>query len=838
MKVRWKLVAILIVPLCALVTLAWVGISQRRTVANEAGRVKSIVDLAQSTTGVMHELETEWVVSAMYVSSNGAQGSTELTAARARADTALTGLESRLSAFNPNAFGPGVAEAVTGVTNAINDIDSARGDVDALNERGKLGVSGLQTPLNAMEGVVSQVASQETEPSVAINLAAFATFAQAKLFEAQRLTTLATFSGSGKATPEQVSDLRNVAAQESYQANAFLALAPETFKDSYRTNITGPAFDAVRQAESAALAVQTEPVALDPLARVSLSDLTAVSDAHRTVEQAMETEIGGAARKRANDADRAVQAYMLVALATLAFCIVAASVVGRSITRPLRRLATAARSVANVQLPRLVDTIRNPAAGDELPELPPLATGSARDEIGELAESFDAIQRTAVKVAHDQAELLRKGIGDLFVNLARRNQSLIDRQISFLDELEANEADPDTLDNLFKLDHLATRMRRNAESLLVLAGVESQRRWGKPVPVADVVRAAVAEVEDYARIHISSLDDRLLQGNAAADVAHLLAELFDNSTQFSPPATHVEVRGRADGDGYVVTVTDLGIGMGTEQLGEANETVQRPPVTGLGLSRSLGFTVVGRLAARYRIHVELTANPVGGVTATIRVPAAVLTTGTDQLAPPPPAQAPSPQVFDHQAASDFAPPTPVERRTPLPAADPSPAWGRPLDVPPAVWERLVSKSTPAWEKDDAQPQPAPAASLAEALPPTPETLAVTDTADGSVIAGPGDFTGAGLPRRPSGPTGSHAGVAPLPGGLVDSTDRPAAGLPLPKRVRGTALGETPVTPANGDAAETSSRASSRTPEQIRDLLSSYRGGLNRGREKSVEEDQK
>src|SRR5258706_7788479 len=212
---------------------------------------------------------------------------------------------------------------------------------------------------------------------------------------------------------------------------------------------------------------------------------------------------------------------MLVAVPALAFCIVAESVVELSITRPLRRGATAARSVANVQLPRLVDTIRNPAAGDELPELPPLATGSSRDEIGELAESFDAIQRTAVKVAHDQAELLRKGIGDLFVNLARRNQSLIDRQISFLDELEANEADPDTLDNLFKLDHLATRMRRNAESLLVLAGVESPRRSGEPGPVGGVVRGAVAGVEGYVRSHIRFLHERLLQGNAAAAITHL-----------------------------------------------------------------------------------------------------------------------------------------------------------------------------------------------------------------------------------------------------------------------------------------------------------------------------
>ncbi len=229
-------------------------------------------------------------------------------------------------------------------------------------------------------------------------------------------------------------------------------------------------------------------------------------------------------------------------------------------------------------------------------------------------------------MATEQASLLRKGIGDMFVNLARRNQTLLDRQIEYIDELESEEQDPDHLEGLYRLDHMATRMRRNAESLLVLAGAEPARRRGRPVPLADVVRAALGEVEDYGRIDLLGLDEVLVKSTAALDVAHLLSELMENATHFSPPDTRVEVVGhRTKAEGYVVSITDHGIGMTTEQVGQANHQLAHPPLVGLAMSRSLGFIVIGRLAARFAIGVRLMPSPTGGITAVVSIPSAIVT---------------------------------------------------------------------------------------------------------------------------------------------------------------------------------------------------------------------
>ena len=239
-----------------------------------------------------------------------------------------------------------------------------------------------------------------------------------------------------------------------------------------------------------------------------------------------------------------------------------------------------------------------------------------------------------IEVAEEQGALLRKGIGDIFINLARRNQTLLDRQIEFIDQLEANEEDPDQLDNLFKLDHLATRMRRNAESLLVLAGAEPPRRRGRPVALADVVRVAIGEVEDFARISLLALDDVTVGGNVAVDLAHLLSELMENATHFSPPDTTVEIVGHRSEDGYTLSVSDQGIGMSADQLAEANTQLARPPLVGLALSRSLGFIVIGRLASRFGVAVKLTSSPSGGVTALVTLPPELVTVdGQPMVAP-------------------------------------------------------------------------------------------------------------------------------------------------------------------------------------------------------------
>ena len=199
-----------------------------------------------------------------------------------------------------------------------------------------------------------------------------------------------------------------------------------------------------------------------------------------------------------------------------------------------------------------------------------------RDEVAQLAHAISEIQQVTIDVAEEQGDLLRRGISDIFVNLARRNQSLLDRQIDFIDQLESREENPDQLENLFRLDHLATRMRRNAESLLVLAGAEPTRRRGRPVEIADVLRVAMGEIEDFSRIQLMAVDSSTVAGSVAVDLAHLMSELMENATQFSPPELDVEVVGyRIADDSYQLTLADQGIGMSAEQIVSGQQDARR-----------------------------------------------------------------------------------------------------------------------------------------------------------------------------------------------------------------------------------------------------------------------
>jgi PAS domain S-box-containing protein len=234
---------------------------------------------------------------------------------------------------------------------------------------------------------------------------------------------------------------------------------------------------------------------------------------------------------------------------------------------------------------------------------------------------------------------LRQSISDLLHNLARRSQGLVDRQLELIDELERNEVDPDRLQELFRMDHLATRMRRNVENLIVLSGVDQRRRWRESVPLRDVVEAAVAEVEEYSRVQVAGIHDLTLAGQAASDIAHLLAELVENATSFSSPTTRVEVSGGPTGSGYVLEIEDHGIGMSDAELAEANRRLAEPLAADVAVSRMMGFHVVGRLAARHGIRVQLRHCWFGGVTALVLLPAVLLGSAGEHpaMAPPVPA---------------------------------------------------------------------------------------------------------------------------------------------------------------------------------------------------------
>ncbi|MFJ4438855.1 nitrate- and nitrite sensing domain-containing protein [Streptomyces sp. NPDC088923] len=302
--------------------------------------------------------------------------------------------------------------------------------------------------------------------------------------------------------------------------------------------------------------------------------------------------------------------------------------IGRSLVRDLSGLRRRANETAGVRLP---EVMRRLAAGEEIDietEAPRLA--HERDEMGQVALALETLQRAAVEAAVRQADM-RKGVSEVFVNLARRSQVLLHKQLTLLDTMERRTEDTDELADLFRLDHLTTRMRRHAEGLVILSGAAPARQWRRPVPLMDVVRAAVSEVEDYERVEVRRLPRVAVTGAAVGDLTHLLAELMENAAVFSPPHTAVQVLGERVGQGFLLEIHDRGLGMTKEALLAANQRLAETPEFELSDTDRLGLFVVSRIARRQGVKVSLQPSPYGGTTAVVVLPEKVLTDvpGTD-----------------------------------------------------------------------------------------------------------------------------------------------------------------------------------------------------------------
>ena len=297
--------------------------------------------------------------------------------------------------------------------------------------------------------------------------------------------------------------------------------------------------------------------------------------------------------------------------------ILVSTLVARGIIRRLGGLERNALQLAEDQLPDVVGRLRRGENVDVNAEAPALRIG--RDEIGRVGQAFNLVRQTAIRAAVDEARL-RQGLNDVFRSLARRSQSLLHRQLTLLDQMERRASDPEALDDLFRLDHLTTRMRRHAEGLVILAGAPPSRGWSSPVRMVDVMRGAIAEVEDYARVSVATRSQAALAGSAVADVIHLLAELIENATTLSPPYTSVRVSGDTVASGFAIEVEDRGLGMSPTRLAELNDRLANPPEFNPSDSEQLGLFVVSQLAKRHGIRVTLRASPYGGTAAIVLIP--------------------------------------------------------------------------------------------------------------------------------------------------------------------------------------------------------------------------
>ena len=501
---------------------------------------------------------------------------------------------------------------------------------------------------------------------------------------------------------------------------------------------------------------------------------------------------------------------------------------GRRLRVELTNLYDSARKMADERLPRLVERLRGGEDVDVQAESPPMKAGRIT-EIANVAQAFSTVQRTAIEAAVGQANL-RKGVNQVFVNLSLRSQSLLHRQLGMLDTMERRTSDPALLGDLFGLDHLTTRMRRYAESLLILAGTTPGRGWRDPVPVVDVLQAAVAEVEDYVRVDVITESADAVAGTAVNDVIHLIAELVENATAFSPPNTRVTISGSVVGHGFAVDIEDRGLGIAPDDLAAINEQLAMPPEFELTSSDQLGLFVTGKLAARHGITVTLRMSPYRGTTAIVVLPWEIIVPEDETDA-----WFRSGGIGELSMAAANGERRPAlgmgmtgRHRLEPPPSSPQDGWagGTGLAAGPqapladaASWFAVLPEAAPD--------RPGRSASSPAQAQPGSSTAAA---------AAAGWAIGSAEPNGgPAGVTGSTKVTGPVPGRPTNGTAACGTYLGLPRRVRQASLspqlrGPLDAEPAtsllhSGEAAESSARS----PEQASSRLSALQDGWLRGR---------
>ncbi|HEU5157118.1 MAG TPA: nitrate- and nitrite sensing domain-containing protein [Streptosporangiaceae bacterium] len=503
-------------------------------------------------------------------------------------------------------------------------------------------------------------------------------------------------------------------------------------------------------------------------------------------------------------------------LAVIASIIVSITT-ARALVAQLDRLRHAALELAERRLPSVVERLGRGEEVDVATEAPPLAFGS--DAVGQVSRAFNAVQETAIRSAVEQAEL-RRGIRDVLLSLARRTQTLVHRQLTLLDRMERREMETAELEDLFRLDHLATRMRRNAENLIVLSGATPARGWRRSVPMMDVVRAAVAEIEDYTRVSVLPMGSVSLAGRAVGDITHLLAELIENAVSFSPPPAVVQVSAHVTARGYAIEIEDRGLGIAEERLEAINARISDPPEFNMSRSVQLGLYVVGRLAQRYGVRVTLKNSAYGGTTAVVLIPGDLL-------------------IDDPDGAAD----------APVPVSSPARAAAEPVAVAAVSTRRraalgggrqrapvLVGNSAEPAEPDEpAEPAEPDDADMTRGLPRrerkhSPPPSVGTRPPGPSAKARP-DATAEAQETQPEGP-GNTMPLTPagLPFRIPQASINPAlrSDRPAGTRADETRAGGDRAAPAASGAGRAADDAR-RSPEEVRRLVGSYLSGTNRGR---------
>jgi signal transduction histidine kinase len=573
--------------------------------------------VGRPTDGLITALQQERRLSLVYLGGGGGSERAGLTAARQATDAAARRLRDSTAASSVRWAATDEAERrITSVLSLVDQLAGTRSAVDAASTGRQVAASAYTTVID--EGFrIYDVLAAFDDQEIASEGRNLISLTRCRELLAREDALLSGVLAAGEFGPGEAEAFTQLVGAQRLRYDDDAARLPEPDRARYDQFVAGADMVRFRNLESIVMSDGRDATP----APVTAGQWRAALDPVLAGLRRLELNLADATVARARPAAewviiRLVLAGGLGLLAVIASIVVSVTT-ARSLVHQLGRLRTAALDLAGRRLPDVVERLRYGQEVDVRAEAPPLDFG--QDEIGQVGQAFNTVQETAVRVAVEQAEL-RRGVREVFLSLARRSQALLHRQLSLLDAMERRAGDAEELAELFRVDHLATRMRRNAENLIVLSGAAPGRAWRKPVPLVDVVRGAIAEVEDYTRVSVAPIDEAALTGRAVGDVIHLLAELIENAASFSPPHTAVRVSASIVGNGYAIEIEDRGLGVPEPDRAALNHQLRYPPEFNLSSTARLGLFVVGRLAQRHGIRVQLTESPYAGTTAIVLIP--------------------------------------------------------------------------------------------------------------------------------------------------------------------------------------------------------------------------
>ncbi|MFD7815203.1 nitrate- and nitrite sensing domain-containing protein [Streptomyces sp. NPDC059785] len=628
-RISTRLVSLLALPVVAATSLGALRINESMDSIQQLDNMKLLTEMTKQATELAAALQEERDQSAGPL-AHGAKA-TDFTVKGVQDKTDLARkafLEGTQDIEDASRDGQltGVRESIVGIASELANLSTIRNNAFSDDKNSTQTVEAYHRLISQLLDLSQDMAEATSNPDMIQRTRALSSFSSAKEYASIQRAVIAAALPAGDTTFGSLSENDRQYALSALESEKSELEGFDTIYGDGAEDLTKPIDDnnpTIEAADKYASRVLNSAGGMRSQDKQSyrdwVDDDSAKIDQMSKIELTLLNEMEQKARELRSESEREAIISGALILLVLGVSLVGAFVVARSMIRSLRRLQDTATKVAQDRLPELVKQLSESDPQDVDTSVESVGVHS-RDEIGQVAAAFDDVHREAVRLAAEQA-LLRGNVNAMFTNLSRRSQGLIQRQLSLISELESREADPDQLSSLFKLDHLATRMRRNGENLLVLAGEEPGRRWTRPVPLVDVLRAAASEVEQYERIELSSVPTTEVAGRVVNDLVHLLAELLENATSFSSPQTKVKVTGHALPDGRVlIEIHDTGIGLSPEDLAAINERLAAPPTVDVSVSRRMGLFVVGRLSQRHGIRIQLRPSDSGGTTALVMLP--------------------------------------------------------------------------------------------------------------------------------------------------------------------------------------------------------------------------